>query len=1048
MKRIISGLMFLLVPMVFGADNYIEPGNRISQTWGKTYGTSGDEEGWAVCQCTDGGYAITGQWDSLCILRVDSLGNTLWRKSYGGCMGYSIQQTSDKGFIVVGDTGTFSTDKDIYLVKTDSLGNTVWKRRLGGTNLEQGYCVQQTTDMGYIITGYTYSAGAGRKDVYLIKTDSLGDTLWSKTWGNTNYDKGYSVRQTSDGGYIVTGTYQNPGSSRDCLYLIKTDGSGGTLWTKIYGSTSATGGFCVQQTTDGGYIIIGAKEPNKNVWLVKTDASGDTLWTKTYEGGWFVFSCWLSGQQTTDGGYIIGTKKYMGATWDDFLLYKTDSLGNILWSKTYGGVGTDIGFGVQQTTDKGYIFVGYTEAFGVGGKDVMLIKTDSLGGSMEPDISTDPSELVFNYNYKSPEYGDLHCPSVVEVSYPLVVPALAERIKEASNNELIPILITMSEQLNMDFLFRYACKLGKNERRQWVISQAQALAQRTQQGLLSHLKTEQKNGKASKICPLWIVNSISAKVTKDVIFELSLMPGIGQILLDDNCVHILGKPAEMAKEEFLRDIVWGVDKIRADSVWINLGYTGKGIIIGHGDTGVNYNHTDLADHMWNGGATYPNHGWDFINDDNDPMDDNGHGTHTAGTIAGDGTSGTQTGVAPDVQIMAIKIADASGSGSLSNMASCVQFSIYHGADIISMSMGVENPSDYTKNWCRQMCAYAFAADLPMAVSAGNGAGGGSHYQVPHETNSSDVIANFSSYGPTEWWDYSYPPGLIKPDVSAPGVNVVSLMYNSSNGYTSGWNGTSMACPHLAGTIALMLEKNPLLTSVEIDSIIENFGVVDLGVAGKDNYYGAGRIDAYNAVLAVSESGGRKGTFRIALENSEICNALQVSDITWNASWIKRVKPTELAINIDEFEVVSVYVDSTGLPSGTYWDTLWIYSNDPDENPYPEPVCLITTLVGIEETEKTTQLPMANALCHLSPNPFKSATRIHYTLAKESNVNLVVYNVLGQHIKTFVNNKQRQGYHEITWDTKDDSGNRVPAGVYFVQLTSDEFNQTEKVILLK
>ncbi|MGB3480212.1 MAG: S8 family serine peptidase, partial [bacterium] len=720
MKRtiIILVLTLLLVPMLFGASSDAELKTRFSQTWAKTYGTNGTDKGRAVCQTSDGGYAITGKWASeWCIIKTDYLGNMLWRKSYSGSYGYSIQQTSDGGYITTGLSGVGG---QLRLIKTNADGDVLWTKDYGGL---EGNCVQQTADNGYIIAGTALPM-----DFWVIKTDTLGDTLWTRKFDRGQTDEANYVQQTTDGGYIVTGFSQHPETNKDSLWLIRLDSAGDTLWTKF---PCTEKGHCVQQTTDGGYIIFGVTDPS-NALLVKTDASGDLVWDNVYGCSWI--SC-HSGQQTIDGGYICGTKKFASGNSDDFWLFKTDSLGNLLWSETYGGVSTDIGYDVKQTTDNGYIFVGYTKSFGAGGYDIMLVKTDSSGyAPMEPDITTLPSELVFDYSAKSTEYGGLHCPSVVKMSKPVIVPALAKKMKEVSNEELIPILITMSEQLDMDFLYEHACKLGKQDRRQWVISQARALVQRTQQSILSYLNTGKIEGKTDKIQSLWIINSISARVTKDVILELSLIPEIGQILFDDNCFHALGKPSGGTVDGFLRGIVWNVDKVRADSVWIRLGHTGEGIIIGHIDTGVNYNHTDLADHMWDGGAIYPHHGWDFVNDDNDPMDDNGHGTHTAGTAAGDGTSGTQTGVAPDAQIMALKVLDASGSGYLGDLALSVQFCIFHGVDVISMSLGFENPDDGTKNWCRAMCVYAIIADLPMALAAGNGITGspGSHYPIPHD----------------------------------------------------------------------------------------------------------------------------------------------------------------------------------------------------------------------------------------------------------------------------------------------------------------------------
>ncbi len=771
------------------------------------------------------------------------------------------------------------------------------------------------------------------------------------------------------------------------------------------------------------------------------------------------------------------------------------------WSSVYGvavhGITTclvdhDGGGGVAliDVTDPGYpALIGSMNAPNQGQRAVMdpyhIYMADFYdfpiyyyhNSSGTADISTNPPQLIFNYGTKALTLAP--CPSETRISFPIIDQTLTEKMADYSNEKLIPVFIMISEQINSDLLIDYAYRLDKDEKRTWVVSQLQSLAQQTQQVLLSYLESEEQKGRVANLRSLWIVNAISLKTTGDVIEKLSIMPGVCQISYDGDYFHVLGEPVSYRSRGYYRGLAWGVEKIRADQVWA-LGYTGDGIIIGNLDTGVNYNHNDLADHMWNGGTLYPHHGWDFVNADNDPMDDHGHGTHTAGTAAGDGTSGTQTGVAPDAQIMALKVLNASGSGNFSDIASGIQFAIEHGAHVISLSVGAENPNNATKDYCRNMCGNAFAADLPMAISAGNGVSGspGSHYSVPHDihtpadvpapwyggaghsasiavgaTDVSDVIANFSSYGPTEWNtsiynDYPYPPGLMKPDVSAPGVNITSLSYSNNTGYIYGWSGTSMACPHLAGTIALMLEKNPLLTSVEIDSIVE-LTSVDLGVAGRDTLYGAGRIDAYSAVLAISATSARKMVFWI-LNSATATRNLEVSDITWSASWIKDVSPTQPKVGIGDSIAVNVYADSAGIPApGTYWDTLCIYSNDPDENPYPEPICLVTVIVGIEEAEESKQLPLANALYHTRPNPFTSAAQISYAIAKESKVRLEIYNVLGQRIRTLINRKQEPGCFDIDWDGKDELNRGVPSGVYYIKLSvGDRSDFIEKVILLQ
>jgi serine/threonine protein kinase len=309
-----------------------------------------------------------------------------FEKTYGGSESdgaFSVQQTTDGGYIVAGWTSSSGAgSEDAYLIKTDSYGQLQWSKTYGGSEYDDAYSVQQTTDGGYTVAGWTYSSGAGRDDVYLIKTDSYGQLQWSKTYGGSKNDAATSVQQTTDGGYIVAGWTLSSGAGGEDVYLIKTDSYGQLQWSKTYGGSRNDAAFSVQQTADGGYIVAGGTYSSgagdEDVYLIKTDSYGQLQWSKTYGG--LKDDQAYSVQQTRDGGYIVaGWTSSSGAGSKDVYLIKTDSYGQLQWSKTYGGSGADCAHSVQQTKDGGYIVAGVTSFSGAGSFDVYLIKTDSFG---------------------------------------------------------------------------------------------------------------------------------------------------------------------------------------------------------------------------------------------------------------------------------------------------------------------------------------------------------------------------------------------------------------------------------------------------------------------------------------------------------------------------------------------------------------------------------------------------------------------------------------------------------------------------------------------
>lgn len=379
---IISGLI------LWSCDNSSEPiSNDIS--WIMTYGGTGNDLGTSIILTDDEGYIISGYTDSYgsgstdaWIIKTDHAGTEIWSNTYGGSnldWASSIEKTDDGGYIFAGGTMSFGNGlKDAYLVKIDSIGNEVWSKTFGGTNDDLFNSVSITSDSGFILVGETSSFGYGGEDIYIVKSDSEGNEIWSKTFGGSNNDWARSAQQTSDGGFIIIGTTRSYGNDSQIL-MIKIDSQGNQIWLKTFGEAYYEYGGAVQQTSDGGYIITGSTELTEfvtEVILIKTDSLGNLSWEKTFKINDADFG--YSVMQTDDGGYIISGATGTDAknTFYDVFLLKTNSSGTKQWLKTFGGSDDDSGVSVKQTTGGGYIIIGSNKNVN---NDVYLIKTDENG---------------------------------------------------------------------------------------------------------------------------------------------------------------------------------------------------------------------------------------------------------------------------------------------------------------------------------------------------------------------------------------------------------------------------------------------------------------------------------------------------------------------------------------------------------------------------------------------------------------------------------------------------------------------------------------------
>ena len=314
----------------------------------------------------------------------DDLPNILWSKVYEYGQALSVQQTSDEGYILSGICG-----EDATLVKTDINGTAEWIKHLGGEYGDEAYDAIECSDGGFLITGADgYTSSHGLKETFLIKTDKDGNELWYKTF--RRHDRkgscwGDSVIEVSDG-LVILATLGGYGGTEKCdVWLFKTDMNGNELWNRTYGGESANdNGDSLIQTKDGGFIITGYTSSfdigGGDAWLLKTDSEGNELWNKSYGG--YSMDTGRDVIQTDDGGYMIAgryTPKY--ETWADVGLFKTDSSGNLEWIRHYGGTDQDSGYSVTMTDDAGYVISGVRHS-GLPHFTGWLLKTDGNGNKL------------------------------------------------------------------------------------------------------------------------------------------------------------------------------------------------------------------------------------------------------------------------------------------------------------------------------------------------------------------------------------------------------------------------------------------------------------------------------------------------------------------------------------------------------------------------------------------------------------------------------------------------------------------------------------------
>jgi subtilisin family serine protease len=449
----------------------------------------------------------------------------------------------------------------------------------------------------------------------------------------------------------------------------------------------------------------------------------------------------------------------------------------------------------------------------------------------------------------------------------------------------IYVNVVLNSQADPREIAKTARGSDKAHARRAVQAELRSFCQAKQSRVLGLINSLEARGLAEDVRAFWIANTIRLSASREAVEALAGLDEVAGISLDAPR-QILGPSTGTAPVS--PGISWSVRAIEADRVWTELGYTGAGVLVAMLDTGIDYLHSDLQNRMWHNPGEIPSngidddgngyvddyYGYDFPRDSSNPMDDNGHGTLTAGVVAGDGAGGVKTGVAPGAKLMACKVL-VNGVGQESYSWEALEYAVANGADVINLSIGwIQCYHHPARAVWRSALENVMAAGVFVCAAAGNEGNAQSQYwycpppyniRTPGDVpgvvtlgavDRYDVVAPFSSVGPVTWTDESpyndcpWPPGLGKPDVCAPGHKINSTVLGG--GYSGDYySGTSLSSPHAAGVAALMLEKNPSAPPHYIKQYMEDYAVA---LAAAPEVAGKGRLDAFAAVSAFPPEG--------------------------------------------------------------------------------------------------------------------------------------------------------------------------------------------------
>ncbi len=631
-------------------------------------------------------------------------------------------------------------------------------------------------------------------------------------------------------------------------------------------------------------------------------------------------------------------------------------------------------------------------------------------------------------------------------------PVLVKKLKVSTSSEKISAIVYLKEKPVVSLM-------SKDRVRR--LSEVQAFSKRSQQKIMKLLEAGKSKGRVSKLKSFWTFNGFAIEADRSVIEEISSREDVERIELNKT-LKLPPAPRITAGDRSVvikaSTIESNISQIRADKAWFDYGIYGQGVKVGIADTGCLAAHPDLADRI------FLQADFDSVGNkiSNTASDGNGHGTHVAGIVAGGSASGKAIGVAPKASLLIAKVFTDSGDATYAQVFGGVEWLIANDSKVINLSLGSDSVGEAEDVWRSKVDAWdslgvlivaAIGNDGPLASTTTSPGNVLSAFGVG-AVNGADSIASFSSRGPIVWSGTSYK----KPDICAPGV-IITSSYN--NGAYTEMSGTSMACPHISGIAALMLEANPTLETTSIKDILKNTASRQDLISYQSNDYGWGRADALGAVIsslagdttpptieAPSISGSTYG--QNITVSSVITDNLTISPTAFlyyknqTGVWESVVMTRESGTN--SFNGI---IDASKVKSSIdYYLTAGDHAGNSSRLPADAPAGYYTINIAPLDVLAISE----NQTC---PNPFaagRESSTFFYNLSKPANVTVRIFNMAGEAVKTILQSGNF-GYNTFNWDGTSQDGQIVPNGVYIYQILAVDTSGASgfakgKIIVLK